>query len=373
MTIDFSRSGQPSNNADEAEQYAADRTMRMHANVQRMVGGVSGLVREICRINSSLEQITTAPLANDLEAKAQAKSVASDGARVFKRALFMAYELEHRLSATDPSAAEAPTMIGAANSPRAKLAELNRYFFVELGFTVGNLPERSQHSLAPLNLERVMIERTGAAATVALLYGFLAERIGISLEFVKIAPQIYLRFNDLEQDATTEDATEDTVEDSAEDAIAPPIRRRASQTFNQNKSFGVARFIDLSRGGKVLGSHELIEIVQSKFAANDARHDLLGSHSFESFVVQYLEQAKSQLCFHHEAEKLLFLQNNLIAYQPSAIQLLAERALISRRLGLRREALRDLKRYFTFFDKASAPSELVTLFDELNSRVQTKK
>lgn len=265
----------------------------LHASVHRAVGGCLNLVRELSRISEQLDP-----------------SVPSEW--LIKRILFFAYELQ--------------TRVQKEASERDRLAALNFFFFEDKKFRCLS-DSAKRHALSEAyRLNHVLMTRSGAPTVLALIYAFLAERIGLSLEFVDLKPTCFLKW------------TED----------------------------GRSRFIDIIRGGSTLSSDELIEMLHSRFQMTSfCNTSLLETFSFDTYLADYISELKFTLLPKNEPEKLLFLQNILIAYQPSNIQLLGERALLHRRLGEFKNALSDLKRYFTFHERDKAPPELVRIFEEL--------
>src|SRR5690606_37824633 len=59
--------------------------------------------------------------------------------------------------------------------------------------------------------------------------------------------------------------------------------------------------------------------------------------------------------------------NILLRAEPENTKWLAERALLRRKMGLLKEALQDIKRYFAFVERHSAAKEIVEIYEELQS------
>lgn len=237
-----------------------------------------------------------------------------------KRVQFFSYELQ--------------TLIRPDTSERDRLAELNLFFFQSKKFQCTNEPMRLQDPSSAFLLGQVLAARCGAPTVIALLYACLADRIQLDLEFVDLKPTCFLKWNDN----------------------------------------GRSRYIDVTRGGVTLSNDELIEMLHTRFQMTTLSVDsLLETYTFETFLVEYLNELKLALLKSNDPDKLLFLQNTLISYQPSNIQLLGERALLHRRLGNFKSALADLKRYFTFHEREKAPAELVSLHDELSQLLDRNK
>lgn len=266
---------------------------RRHADAHRAVGGCHNLVREISRITHEIRT-----------------EVPADW--MVKRSLFFAYELVSRIEGTE--------------SDRDRLALLNHFFFQEKRFQCVANSSTTGDPLALYTFDSVLTTRSGAPTVLALLYAFLSDRIGVSLEFVDLKPTCFLKWTDQ----------------------------------------GRSRFIDITRAGSTLSSDELIETLHTRFQMTTfCNAGLLETLSFESYLADYLMALKKAMATSQEFEKLLFLQNTLISYQPSNLQLLAERALLHRRLGNLKSALSDLKRFFAFHEKEKASPELVKLHDDL--------
>jgi regulator of sirC expression with transglutaminase-like and TPR domain len=243
---------------------------------------------------------------------------------MIKRVQFLAYELQ--------------TFIRTVTSTEAlrdaeKLSLLNRFFFsekkfrcvVETSSTQANAPQNGQ-TIEGLRLNKVLSSRVGAPVVLELIYAYLADVIGLTLEFVDLKPICFLKWRDRDQ----------------------------------------ARYIDVSRNGKTLTNDEVIETLSTRFRMTSfSSSQVLETCSATSFTFEYVSSLKQALGAMHDPQTVLFLQDTLIGYQPSNLQLVGERALLHRRLGNLKSALADLKRYFSFHDKTRSPSELINLHSEL--------
>jgi regulator of sirC expression with transglutaminase-like and TPR domain len=296
------------NTSDSNDSAGSEQGLR--AALNRAVGGHLNLLREMSRVSAEL----------DSEVQAE---------WMVKRLLFLSYEFESQLHG-----------LGTLTDDE-KLQQLNRFLFEKKGFVCQCDPRKLLASYEAFLLSRTLVTRTGAPIVLALIYAFLAERVGVSIDFVDLKPtgqiKYYLRWSK-----------------------------------NEDMSLR-SHFIDLSRGGATLTTDELIETLQHRFLDESDPSNVLETMSFESFLADYLLQLKAAFLPHASVEKLLFIQNILIAYQPSSLQLLGERALLHRRLGNFRSALTDLKRFFAFVEREKAPIELVKLLDELNRLLERHK
>lgn len=232
---------------------------------------------------------------------------------MLKRVQFFAYELQ--------------TFIGDRDlTPAEKLSKLNLFFFEEKKFRCA-----MEKSVDALRLNRVLTSRIGMPLVLELLYAYLAEGIGLSVEFFDLKPICFLKW----------------------------------------RHDGQAHYIDISRNGVALSNEELIETLHSRFRMTSIPHDcVLEECTVEAFASDYVKSLKEGFDVAIEGETVLYLQNLLIAYQPNNMQLIGERALLFRRLGHFKSALADLKRYFAFHDRARAHEDLVKLHDELMELVE---
>ena len=278
------------NNGNAGGHWSAER---LHADVHRAVGGSLNLIRELARISQELDPSVP-------------------GEWLIKRALFYSYELH--------------AIIKDEFSARDRLIALNEFFFENKNFRCHSDLKSLSDASDAYRLSRVFALRAGAPSVMALLYSFLAERIGLNLEVVNCRPACFLKW----------------VDD------------------------GHSRYVDLARFGATLGSDELIEVLHTHYQMTTVSlTQILEPVSFDRLLSSYIAELKSAFAPHNDHAKLLFLQNALIAYQPSNLQLIAERASLHRRLGHFKSALSDLKRYFAFNERDRAPQELVKMHDEL--------
>ena len=239
---------------------------------------------------------------------------------VIKRVQFMAYDLR--------------THTPVEATPHELCETLNNYFFKQKGFHAIAKFQEQKDPLPSLLLHRVLSARSGAPVVLSLIYSFLGAQIGLKLEFVDLRPTCFLKF----------------VVD------------------------GVSYYVDMNGEGRVLTSADLLDSLHSRFHLKAIPSEaLLEPVSLERYMSEYLNNLKVEYVRRANLDALLLIQNALMAHQPSSLQLLAERALLYRRLGHFKQALADLKRYFSFHDKESAPSEVLSVYNELTELVERQK
>lgn len=231
---------------------------------------------------------------------------------MLKRVQFLAYELQTYFEAA-----------ADAGSESGRLKALNRFFFEEKKF---RCIDTANSPIDGLRLNRVLSSRLGVPMMLELIYAYLAEGIGLALEFVDLKPICFLKWRD------------------------------GLQTH----------YIDLSRNGKTLTSDELIETLNSRLSSNSvASAQVLEALSSANFTTEYLLALKKALGNSADPQTLLYLQDTLVRLQPNNFQLIGDRALLHRRLGNLKSALADLKRYFAFHDKSRSSNELIKLHNDL--------
>jgi len=121
---------------------------------------------------------------------------------------------------------------------------------------------------------------------------------------------------------------------------------------------GETVYLDLYNQARALSEAELIQVL-NRSASN------LEVWSSKQLMFQYLELLRGAF---ERARSLLQLHtvfNLLLQLDDANTAILGQRALLRQKLGLTREALTDLKRYFSFVEKAHAPFELRQCLQEL--------
>jgi regulator of sirC expression with transglutaminase-like and TPR domain len=239
---------------------------------------------------------------------------------VTKRIQFMSYELR----------AEAPSQASAFDLCHT----LNTYFFGVKEFATLSPRSTEKESFQSLLLHRVLSSRVGSPVVLSVIYSYLGAQVGLKLEFVDLRPTCFLKF----------------------------------------MVDGVSHYIDLGARGRVLSSGEMLDLLHDRFHMTAIpREALLEPVSVARFMTEYLSMLKSEYVRRAELDGLLMIQNALLGHQPSSLSLLAERALLYRRLGHFKQALADLKRYFSFHEKETAPIEVLSVFNELTELVERQK
>jgi len=121
---------------------------------------------------------------------------------------------------------------------------------------------------------------------------------------------------------------------------------------------GKTIYMDLYNEGRALNDQELIQVL-NRSASN------LEVWSAKQLLTQYLELLMHAFERSQNLAQLHVVYNLLIELDEANTTILGQRALLRHKLGFTREALSDLKRYFSFIEKTHAPSELQQAWLEL--------
>lgn len=208
--------------------------------------------------------------------------------------------------------------------------------FKLLGFTICDDAELRKLEGSAAILDHVLARRSGPAGLISLLYCWLSEKVTLAYEskcdFVRIEP-------------VTGTPT----------SIVRLIPKN---------DCGTVWLIDLSRGAarveQAVWCHWCINSNVDGFARLSFAQGLVRSltemfRQFEKVDHLTLDVLSAQL----------FILDQIISLQPSETSRWAERAMLNTRRGDRSSALDDLKRFFAFHERESAPSAIVSLFDDL--------
>jgi regulator of sirC expression with transglutaminase-like and TPR domain len=114
---------------------------------------------------------------------------------------------------------------------------------------------------------------------------------------------------------------------------------------------GKTLYLDLYNEGRALNDQELIAALnRSSFS--------LEAWSAKQLMVQYLELLMHAFETEQSLPQLHMIYNLMLHVDDSNTAILGARALLRQKLGFNRDALSDLKRYFSFVEKSHAPAEL---------------
>lgn len=123
---------------------------------------------------------------------------------------------------------------------------------------------------------------------------------------------------------------------------------------------GKTLYLDLYSEGRALSDQELIQVL-NRSASN------LEVWSAKQLIVQYLELLMHAFQSTQNLPLLHVIYNLMLQMDDTNTSVLGQRALLRQKLGFNRDALSDLKRYFSFVERTQAPSELQQAWMELES------
>lgn len=206
---------------------------------------------------------------------------------------------------------------------------LNEIFFEDLAFRL---------QIGPAALEAVIAKRVAPPALLAMLYGWVAELFIASCKAFDVDP----RFSRIE--------------------IVHGVPSEVVRLIPSNDD-GRVYLLDLQACGQSVSDQVWMPWCKQAphgFARKTYADALIAALT-ELFVA--LDSERSLESLQHQ----LAVLDVIIALQPSETSRWADRAVLNSRIGNRPRALDDLKRFFAFHEKESAPPGLVSLFDELRT------
>ncbi len=204
---------------------------------------------------------------------------------------FMIYELNSQCSGAEPL---------------QRLEKLNQLFFQTKNFRLDN---------EPLDLQNVLVTRSGSAICLALIYIHIGQSLGLKLQLVHWPLHAVIRLS------------------------------------TDTKCF----YLDLENKGTILSEEELLKLVHQ-------HGENVKTLNLREAELQYLSYAIVGLRQKNDLSSALKLMDLILTIEPENMRCLAERALLKKDLGLLKEALLDFKRYFSFVDINSASHDVITSF-----------
>lgn len=123
---------------------------------------------------------------------------------------------------------------------------------------------------------------------------------------------------------------------------------------------GKTLYLNLYNECRALSDQELIQVL-NRSASN------LEVWSAKQLIVQYLELLMHAFQTTQNLPLLHVIYNLMLLMDDTNTSVLGQRALLRQKLGFNRDALSDLKRYFSFVERTQAPSELQQAWMELES------
>ncbi len=221
------------------------------------------------------------------------------------------------------------SQISLDESLSEKVHKLSRLFFLDKNYKITNEPLNENFSVSTHLLDNCLTKKTGTLDITCGLYFILCEALNIKAEFLNLYPPCYLKF------------------------------------YEDGHTF----YVDLSQMGRELETEDMLQIINKYYSELDINDShLMAGMSSAEFLDHYIAQIQSRLKANSRFDSWRSLQNIRMTLKPESLGLIAERALVHYEMGLHKEALLDLKRYFSFVDYQQAPSRLALLYEHLNSK-----
>lgn len=203
---------------------------------------------------------------------------------------------------------------------------LNDYYFKRKGFQVLQL--KGQETLERhLLLKSVLEHRSGAPLAIALIYLHLAAHLDLPAYLIQLRNHYLLKW----------------------------VRG------------GKSSYIDLCAEGRLVSEEELMQICSRVIDVAPGSEALSIVPNRRTFL-RYADELVRVYDREHEDQRLHAMYNVILKVEPLNSRVLGRRALLRRKLAMDKEALADLKRYFTFVDRTQAPPDMVRAFQELSGR-----
>ena len=206
---------------------------------------------------------------------------------------------------------------------------LNNYYFKHKGFQVLQLKGHETQE-RHLLLRPVLEHRAGSPLAIALIYLHLAAHLDLPAYLIQLRNHYLLKW----------------------------VRG------------GRSSYIDLCAEGRLVTEEELIHICARVIDVAPGSEALSIVPNRKTFL-RYADELVRVYDRGHEDERLHGMYNVILKVEPLNSRVLGRRALLRRKLAMDKEALADLKRYFTFVDRSQALPDLIRAFQELSGRPES--
>lgn len=209
-----------------------------------------------------------------------------------------------------------------------RLKALNEFFFQDKDYSIRE-SRRPHLTDRDLFLRDVLSERNGGSLPIALIYMHLAFHLNLPMMLVNIDSLCLVRW-----------------------------------LCSDSRSY-----IDLTQNGQIIGEEELLKYLNTERSVRglEGQTEKLEVLNFKQVMTVYLEDLASCLARSNEPDLVHAVLSMLLILQPNNLKYLSDRALLRKSLGFQKEALSDIKRYFSFCDMENAPSDIQTAFKEITA------
>ncbi len=206
-----------------------------------------------------------------------------------------------------------------------RLDHLNHYYFGRKGFQVLDIKasEMQERHLLP---KPVLEQRAGSPISIALFYLHFASHIDLPAYLIQMRNHYLLKW----------------------------VRA------------GRAHYVDLCAQGRLLSEEDLMQIMARVADQSPVGAEALSVLPNRKTFLRYADELVKIYERNGLDEQLHSMFNVMLKVEPQNSKLLGKRALLRRQLGLEREALADLKRYFSFVEQNQAPPEMIQALHDLH-------
>ncbi|CAN5394723.1 hypothetical protein BH10BDE1_BH10BDE1_19430 [soil metagenome] len=278
-----------------------------------------GPLREYARISTAVRPALRSGADDPLRADSPKTSTDSTE----RRLLFLGWEVEALVAKHKAQFTSAHSM-------------LMHVFFNELGFSISDDADLRRHEGLATLLDTVLARRTGPASLISILHSWCAEIVarayGETCDFTRVEP----------------------THGTPTEVVRVIPRNDVGEVWLVDLSERGAR-VDESVWSPWCATSKLAGFTRLTFAQGLVRSLTEMFSALEKMSNLTLDLLTAQL----------FVLDQVISLQPSETSRWAERAVLNTRRGDRTSALDDLKRFFAFHERDSAPAAIITLFDDL--------
>ena len=203
-----------------------------------------------------------------------------------------------------------------------RVDELINYFFNEKGFSLSSIPALGW-SDEDLLIKPALQNKCGAPLPTCLVFLHLANQLDLPIHLIHLKRHGVLKW----------------------------VRG------------GRSCFLDLANGGCELSPEQVLNMLNQ--AKGKLKEEALEILPGKKVFLRYVEDLSLLFKKNKDLTRLMITLNTRLVIEPNNLELIAERALLRQRMGFVKEALQDLKRYFSFVDKEHAPLEIQMAFNQM--------
>lgn len=209
---------------------------------------------------------------------------------------------------------EAKTKIISNDSPLEKMRCLGQFFFFEKNFKCLHIEKH--FSTGDYIVDHVLQDRSSSSLVISVLIRSIAAEVGVDCEVISLKRNYVLKFR------------------------------------QDDKSY----FLTPLRQGEIVCCTTLLDVLNQIYGDGKAPSmDCLVALSERQILQHYFEALYEVVRFEENDEIQLAVLCLTLSMEPSNIKVLGERGLLYSKVGAKKQALTDLKRYFSFVPPETSP------------------